>query len=569
MTYCINPDCPHPLNPDTETTCQACGTSLIVEGRYRPIEPLRPLNSRFDREVFEVDDRGTRKVMKILRDDRHEAIERFEREALTLQLLNHPGIPQVDLDGYFPFIPNASSRTLYCLVMEKIEGLNLEQWLMQNGVISQGLALVWLKQLIQMLDVLHGENFFHRDIKPANIICRPDGRLALIDFGAVREMSDTYMAKLKRFEGLKTDVPQITAVLSAGYTPQEQMDGKALPQSDFFALGRTFVHLLTGKHPSELPVHPKTGQLIWRNFAPQISYPLADFIDMLMAALPYHRPQSTQWLLENLTPWRLRLQSLGHFLNSPKFKLSAVSLLTLTFIYRLSFPWQAEYFYNRGIEALEKEQLDRARDYNERALRFAPQSSKIHNNLGFVCQKQNDRDCAEAAYETALELEENPVTLYNLGGLYDDSGDFDRAAANYEKAIAFNRSVSVNATSDLARLHVLQGETDRAIELSLQGLDEVEQYEGKENVTSALHKNLGWAYWVQGENREAAERLQEAISLNENRTDAYCLLAMVRETQGEEALELWRDCRDGDSRDQVEIKTWQTIARQRVSEVGE
>jgi serine/threonine protein kinase len=91
-----------------------------------------------------------------------------------------------------------------------------------------------------------------------------------------------------------------TGILSIGYTALEQIKGRAIPQSDLYALGRTFVHLLTGKHPVELKEDPQTGQLIWRDYAKQISAPLADWIDYLMATFPWQRPLNASLVLQHL-----------------------------------------------------------------------------------------------------------------------------------------------------------------------------------------------------------------------------------------------------------------------------
>jgi serine/threonine protein kinase len=63
--------------------------------------------------------------------------------------------------------------------MEKIDGLNLQEWLESRGnqPITPVQALNWLKQLAEILDQVHQKQYFHRDIKPANIMLRPNGQL--------------------------------------------------------------------------------------------------------------------------------------------------------------------------------------------------------------------------------------------------------------------------------------------------------------------------------------------------------------------------------------------------------
>ena len=116
--------------------------------------------------------------------------------------------------------------------MEKIDGLNLTQWMQQQGnhPIHQEQAIRWLTQLSGILQQIHQNNYFHRDIKPSNVMIRTSGQLALVDFGAAREMTQTYFSQVDQGAG-------VTAISSVGYTPPEQEQGQAVPQSDFYALG--------------------------------------------------------------------------------------------------------------------------------------------------------------------------------------------------------------------------------------------------------------------------------------------------------------------------------------------
>ncbi len=290
MSYCINPRCGHRDNPDGLSHCKSCQTPLLVEGRYRLVRPLRELDEWEPSEVFEIDDQGQTKVLKVLKKKILQPL--FEREATTLQTLNHPGIPQVEPDGYFSL--EVEGRPLYCLVMENIQGINLDSWLQQHGPIDQATAIDWMTQLGDLLAQLHKEELFHRDIKLSNIMLRPMGQLALVDFGTVRPMTSTYFAKV-------AGQRDITSVVSPGYTPLEQINGRAVPQSDFYALGRSFVYLLTGKHPIDLPEDDTTGRLTWRDQATPLDDWFVQLLDDMMAPFPGQRPLNTAVLLERLT----------------------------------------------------------------------------------------------------------------------------------------------------------------------------------------------------------------------------------------------------------------------------
>lgn len=298
VSYCLNPKCPNPSDPANsgKSVCIHCGSELLLQGRYRLVAPLG--GGGFGR-TFEVDDNGARRVLKVLLKEHPKAVELFKQEADVLVRLRHPGIPKVDRDGYFTFTPAHSTESFHCLVMEKIAGANLQDWLKHRGrPISQEQAVNWLKQLSEILDQVHRLNYFHRDIKPHNIMCKPNGQLVLIDFGTAREVSATYFAKVGQGQN-------VTGIVSPGYTPPEQTNGKAVPQSDFFALGRTFVYLLTGKPPTAFPENPRTGRLMWRKGAPQVSDAVANVIDYLMAPFPGNRPQSPQMVLQCLEEIKL------------------------------------------------------------------------------------------------------------------------------------------------------------------------------------------------------------------------------------------------------------------------
>lgn len=282
MIYCPNPDCIDRQHAADSMTCPSCSTTLVINGRYQLMEPLRKISLSGCAEVFTVQDLlSTTKVMKILRVGDPKLLELFDREARVLQELDHHSIPQMESDGHFSF-QTAAGLELKCLVMEKIAGVNLEQWLQENHCCPPDLALQWLKQLVDILEYLHQKDLFHRDIKPANIILKLDGQIALVDFGAVRQITNTVWGE-----------QDLTLVHTPAYAPPEQLKGQAVPQSDFYALGRTFVHLLTGEHPLNSDIDIQ-GNLKWRSHLPEY-FPreIADLVDDLMAPLVINRPSYT------------------------------------------------------------------------------------------------------------------------------------------------------------------------------------------------------------------------------------------------------------------------------------
>jgi serine/threonine protein kinase len=256
--------------------------------------------------TFEVNEvrSNTPKVLKVLINTQQKAVDLFQQEAEVLSQLDNPGIPQVESDGYFVYFPRNSPNPVHCLVMEKIVGMDLEQYMHKRGLrpIDQDLAMQWLKELVIILEDVHSQNFFHRDIKPPNIMLRATGELTLIDFGTARQVTATVVNQ----QG------GVTMISSAGYTPVEQMNSQAVPQSDFFALGRTFIYLLTGKYPLDAAIYDAhNDEIAWRSHAPHISPLLADLLDEMMAHKPKQRPANAQLILQ-------RLAEIEQALNPPK-----------------------------------------------------------------------------------------------------------------------------------------------------------------------------------------------------------------------------------------------------------
>ncbi|WP_374108416.1 protein kinase [Nostoc sp. XA010] len=580
--YCINPLCERRQNLDDADKCASCGTSLVINERVRLVKPLRELdrNPFTANEIFEIEDSGTqwspgrkRRVMKILKWNSPQFVERFEREVLALQLINHPNIPQTNGDDdYFTVELENSPFKFRCLIMDKIEGENLEDWIETHPPISQELALDWLEQIVAILDLVHHTEFFHRDIKPSNIILDPDGHLYLIDFGAARQITDTYLAKVSSTGGTDRTISnyEITKVISHYYSPLEQAHGHAVPQSDFYALGRTMLRLVTGVKLRELETNHDAGRLIWRHKAPQIDKPLADFIEELMAPNPAHRPQTTGIIL-----WRLKKlpkqNKIYRLTRSKPFMFSAaiasISLVGLLG-YTVGLPMYANSLIAQGqkleeennteqaqkvfdqavkirpelsnqiskfyfdIAARVKEDLELEKKYYNLAAKYNPNDIDSYNNLALACQFLRDIDCVNKSYQQLFRLEPNSWTgHYNLANFYESQEKYDLAQEQYNLAIKSGQEQALIAVNNLSRLNNLQGNYTQAQKLAIEGLNKAPSSD--KQLRAALYKNLAWAKLMQKDYQGADKDLQTAFNLDSQRVDVYCLLSKAKEALGD------------------------------------
>ncbi|SKB16152.1 putative Tetratricopeptide repeat domain protein [Planktothrix sp. PCC 11201] len=492
-------------------------------------------------EVYDLQDQE-HKVLKILQQhkfqyypekDQNKIISLFKQEAKVLQKLAHPGIPKGY--DYFTITPEGYLTPLHCLVMEKVTGENLQQWLEKNQKIPNIIiALNWLKQLTKTIAIIHQEKLIHRDIKPENIILKSDGTLVLIDFGAVRQMTTTYLIKMGKNESG-------TKIVSPLYTPPEQeFTGLCFPQSDFFALGRTFVSLLTGNNPEDFA----------KNTLKDEFQSLAKLINYMIEEYPGKRPQNTSIILQYLDAIEqekneninqilelIKHQNYWHYfflIQKQKFLLNTIPIATFLVVTSL-------------ILSL-----------------LSPQISRQLNESGLQAFNQSNYNSALWQYRLALFFNNKSVSAHhNLGLIYDNQEQLGSAKNEYKKAIDIgNLDKSYN---NLARLEILTGNYNQAItliETSLK-INPNSEIKTKHN----LYKNLGWSQLKSGQLSAAKQSLKQAINLNLNLAPPYCLMAQVLEAEQESAQEKWQKCLTYSAPDdQPEIKEWQELAKQKVKQ---
>ena len=252
-------------NTDAAKFCSKCGAPLVA-GSAVPPPPRQPtlalqtlLRNRYlirkllgqggMGAVYLAEDRQVFNRLCVVKEmlpyhttpaERQQAERNFQREARLLANLRNPGIPQV----YDYFIEG----NRYYLVMEWVEGENLEQRLArQGGPLPESEVLDYALQLANILVYISKQNppVIHRDIKPANVILGEEGRVKLVDFGIAKATAGT---------GLTTGVS--IPLGTPGYAPPEQYSGQVEPRTDVYALGALLHHLLTGRDPRmETPFH--------------------------------------------------------------------------------------------------------------------------------------------------------------------------------------------------------------------------------------------------------------------------------------------------------------------------
>jgi eukaryotic-like serine/threonine-protein kinase len=213
----------------------------IIADRYRIVRSIGhgAFGTTYEAEDLTDYKRVAMKVLSLRQTQDWKALDLFEREAQVLAHLDRPAIPKY-LDYFYEDTPY--DRHFY-LIQELVEGDSLADLVKKGWHATEEQVRDIAEQVLEILNYLHWLNppVIHRDLKPQNIIRRADGRVYLVDFGAVQ---DVYR---------RTLIEGGTFVGTVGYMPPEQFRGQAFFASDLYALGATLLFLLTHRSPDELP----------------------------------------------------------------------------------------------------------------------------------------------------------------------------------------------------------------------------------------------------------------------------------------------------------------------------
>jgi serine/threonine protein kinase len=177
---------------------------------------------------------GTVVAVKVLKKEftsRQEIVKRFLREGKLVARLNHPGIIKVfdvgrEVDSYY-------------IVMEYIDGKNLQQVVDENGPLEFRKALRIGRQVADALHHAHQNGVVHRDIKPSNILLSARGTVHITDFGIARLLDQ------------ETALTQAGALIGTpSHMSPEQCRGTTVDErSDVYSLGATLYTLLGARPP--------------------------------------------------------------------------------------------------------------------------------------------------------------------------------------------------------------------------------------------------------------------------------------------------------------------------------
>ena len=226
-------------------------------------------------------------------------LARFYREAQAAARLDHKNIVRAyDID-------HEKEKDYHFLVMEYVEGRDLQTLVKDVGPIDYDTAAEYIRQAAEGLEHAHQAGLVHRDIKPANLLVDPRGVVKVLDMGLARWAEDDKQASL-------TIAHEENVLGTADYlAPEQARDSHTVDKrADIYSLGCTLYFLLTG-HP---PFPEGTlAQRIWKhqNQSPKSIYEerkdaptaLVDLCNRMMSKQPEARFQTAGEVSTMLGKW--------------------------------------------------------------------------------------------------------------------------------------------------------------------------------------------------------------------------------------------------------------------------
>jgi serine/threonine protein kinase len=539
MSYCLNPNCQNPYNPDGIDDCLTCSTILLLDARYRAIDFIGA--GGMGRNFLAVDERTPKKKYCVIKQffpvaqiQNHptafqKAVELFKREAAMLDELGDesPQIPRllahIEQDGRLYF------------VQEFIEGENLLKELQQRGAYNESQIFQLLTDLLPILQFIHKRGVIHRDIKLENIMSRPNKPLVLIDFGISKELSTTVMTIG-------------TTVGTLGYAPPEQMTyGESYPASDIYALGATCIHLLTDTFPSLL-YDPKLKRWLWRDVLASkgivISSLLGKILDRMLQEDIRQRYKSVEEVLRDLqfqptlasSPASLPLSLQRFKFNKFKMPLLVSGGVVLFGLFgyeylqginresKIADCASATLCIEKGADLNKDQKYNAAVEFFSQAIKFDPKNASAFFNRGLALSNIADNKSGAARekqlnsaiqdYNQAININPNYATAYNSrGSLYLRLGNNEQAIQDYSQAI--------NISPNYALAYKNRGDLYRKLDNHQQAIQDYSQAINFYPNYAAAYKNRGDLYQKLDNHQQAIQDYSQAINFYPNYTNAY------------------------------------------------
>ncbi|HAZ48536.1 MAG TPA: serine/threonine protein kinase [Cyanobacteria bacterium UBA11369] len=429
---------------------------------------------------------------------RQQAEDYFEQEANVLQILGiHNQIPQL--------LAHFEENQEFYLVQEFINGQDLSKELKDRKRFNENQVICLLEDVLAVLMHVHQQGVIHRDIKPSNLIRRQDGKICLIDFGAVKEI----VALSVNDQGQTILTKPIG---TPGYVSPEQEKGKPNFNSDIYSLGVTAIEALIGKIPEK---DSRTDEFIWHTGL-QINPKLKAILTKMVLKNTTNRYQSALEVYSELQTLRnYSTTRVNHFPRLfPLLGVGVVVVALLVILIPRIFVAKGDQVFNEANELFNSGQYEKAAEAFDKVLELNPNDYEALIRQGNAYIKLKEYTKSLNACEKAIQIKQNEAYAWNCKALaLQNSQQYEAALAAHNTAIQLNAKSAVfwNNRGD-TRLKSKQ--YDKAI-ADFDNAILLDDKSDKDKSSVYLY-NRGKALYESGKYLEAIASFDDAINLNQN-----------------------------------------------------
>jgi len=274
---------------------------LSAGSTFGPYSIIGPLGAGGMGAVYRARDAklGRELAIKVLPEDvagNHDRLARFEQEARSASLLNHPNIITIYEVGEHEGTPY--------IAMELIDGRSLRDAL-EDGHLPLRKAIAIAAQIADGLAAAHERGVVHRDLKPDNVMVTRAGHVKVLDFGLAKLAAPQQTDDTMVMQRHPATTPG-TIMGTVGYMSPEQAAGAETNyRSDQFSFGAILYEMLTGRRAFHASTSAETLAAIIRDDpapvdATTVPQPLRWIVERCLAKAPDERYDSTRDLARDL-----------------------------------------------------------------------------------------------------------------------------------------------------------------------------------------------------------------------------------------------------------------------------
>ena len=341
------------------------------------------------------------------------------------------------------------------IVEEYIQGQPLDKLLGKKWGSQKIIIFLW--EILSILQLLHQKNIIHRDIKPSNLIQREqDSKIILIDFGAVKKLE---YKQLQHQNNQFSNREYGTCIYHPGYAPPEQMEGRPLLNSDLHALGMTAIQLLTGKDPRDL-IRDDNDNIIWSQEFSDSKY-LTDILDKMVKTDFQLRYQSVEEVLRAIKDSEESIKPKPN----PKWYVPLVLVIMVIVGSEFIYPWIRPWYYlYQGNHLLDTNQAEASLRKFQKVMDLQRDRAQAWKGRGDALFTLRRYSGAQEAYQKTIALQPNNLkALNNLGKVLSIQEKFQQALDAHQKVLEIDAN-NVEALSGQGLAYLRLQQYEKALE---------------------------------------------------------------------------------------------------------